>query len=143
MMPSPYILHSLALGEYCQLPFLQTAMCFFTHYVKEQLLTLLRGKSLAITASGTLEEDIEEGAKVHVEVSYGFIKLINQELDLCEYAGQVDLECPLKKGDLKLSKTVDLPNEIPPGKYNVVADVYTKDKETITCLKASVVFSRG
>ena len=38
--------------------------------------------------------------------------------------GEVDLECPLKKDDeVTLTKDVELPNEIPPGKYTVTADV--------------------
>jgi len=62
---------------------------------------------------------------------------------LCEQADKVDLKCPLKKGEMTLSKTVQLPKEIPPGKYTVLADVYTKDNEKITCLTATVFFKRG
>lgn len=72
------------------------------------------GKGLSISAKGNLTEAIEEGAKVHIQVKYGLITLINQETDLCEQVGQVDLECPLKKGELELTKDVDLPREIPP-----------------------------
>ena len=43
---------------------------------------------------------------------------------------------------ITLTKKVDLPKEIPPGKYLTTADAYTKDKSTITCLKASVAFHR-
>jgi len=44
---------------------------------------------------------------------------------------------------MTLSKTVQLPKEIPPGKYTVLADVYTKDNEKITCMTATVLFKRG
>ncbi|KAK8210188.1 Phosphatidylglycerol/phosphatidylinositol transfer protein [Zalaria obscura] len=101
------------------------------------------GNTLTITASGTFEEDVEEGAKVHLQVKYGLIRIINQEADLCETVKNVDLECPLKKGDMVLTKDVELPKEIPPGKYTVLADVYTKDNEKITCLTATVTFSRA
>lgn len=73
-----------------------------------------RGKTLSISAKGNLTEKVEEGAKVHLQVKYGLITLINQEADLCEQVGQVDLKCPLDKGELKLTKDVELPNEIPP-----------------------------
>jgi hypothetical protein len=63
--------------------------------------------------------------------------------DLCEDVKNLELECPLKKGELKLAKSVDLPKEIPPGKYTVQADVVSKDEETITCLTAQVEFKRG
>ncbi|KAK4993577.1 Phosphatidylglycerol/phosphatidylinositol transfer protein [Elasticomyces elasticus] len=100
------------------------------------------GKALNISAKGTLSEDIEDGAKVHLQVKYGLIRIINQEADLCEQVGQVDLKCPLKKGEMVLTTSVELPNEIPPGKYTVLADVITKEKDTITCLEATVAFHR-
>ncbi|KAK5011700.1 ML domain-containing protein [Cryomyces antarcticus] len=100
------------------------------------------GKNLTISARGTLSADIEDGAKVHLQVKYGLIRLINQEADLCETVKNVDLNCPLKKGEMELKKDVELPKEIPPGKYTVLADVFTKDGDKITCLTATVVFHR-
>ncbi|CAI4216948.1 unnamed protein product [Parascedosporium putredinis] len=106
-------------------------------------------------AIGEATKDIEEGAYVSLTVKYGLIRLISTTADLCEHLKDVDLECPIKKGDLSILKTVELPAEIPPlhstlanpfvsqGRYTVLADVYTKDDEPITCLQASVVFSRG
>lgn len=73
-----------------------------------------RGKNLTIEASGTLAEDIEDGAYVFLVVKYGFITLINQKADLCEQIKNVDLDCPLKEGLTSLTKIVGLPNEIPP-----------------------------
>ncbi|KAL9089480.1 MAG: hypothetical protein Q9159_002520 [Coniocarpon cinnabarinum] len=100
------------------------------------------GQALAIAANGTLREAVQEGAKVHLQVKYGLIKLINQEADLCDYVDKVELSCPLKEGDQKLVKSVDLPQQIPPGKYTVLADVYNPDKSKITCLTAMVEFKR-
>jgi len=100
------------------------------------------GKTLSISAKGNLTEKIEDGAKVHLQVKYGLITLINQEADLCEQVGQVDLECPLDKGELTLTKDVELPREIPPGRYTVLADVFTKDGDKITCLTATIAFHR-
>jgi len=98
------------------------------------------GQNLTIVAKGTLNEDIEKGAKVHLQVKYGLITLINQEADLCDQVKNVDLECPLEKGPMELTKVVSLPNQIPTGKYTVLADVYTVDKKKITCLTATVWF---
>ncbi|KAJ9620439.1 Phosphatidylglycerol/phosphatidylinositol transfer protein [Taxawa tesnikishii (nom. ined.)] len=84
------------------------------------------GQTLTIQAKGTFSEDVKEGAKVHLQVKYGLIRIINQEADLCDNIKNVDLECPLKRG-----------------KYTVLADVYTKDNDKITCLTATVVFHRG
>ncbi|CAK4031836.1 Phosphatidylglycerol phosphatidylinositol transfer [Lecanosticta acicola] len=101
------------------------------------------GQTLTFTAAGILAEDVDEGATVHLSVKYGLIKIINQNADLCDTVKNVDLECPLKKGDLTLTKDVDLPAQIPPGKYTVEADVKSKDGDKITCLQATVEFHRG
>jgi hypothetical protein len=57
---------------------------------------------------------VEEGAYINLQVKYGLIRLVNTKADLCEQIKNVDLECPLKKGKAILTKTVDLPKEIPP-----------------------------
>merc|ERR1712169_139566 len=75
------------------------------------------GNELVIKAKGTIKETIEEGAYVLLTVKYGLIRLI--------------------------TTSVDLPAEIPPGKYTVLADVYTAKDVQITCLTATVAFSRG
>ena len=72
------------------------------------------GHTLTIKASGHLLSPIEEGAYVKLEVKYGYIKLINQQIDLCENAGQIDLKCPVAAGDIIITKDVDLPKAIPP-----------------------------
>ncbi|KAF2201070.1 hypothetical protein GQ43DRAFT_372359 [Delitschia confertaspora ATCC 74209] len=100
------------------------------------------GKTLSIKANGNLKEVIEKGAKVHLQVKYGLITLINQEADLCDTLDNVDLKCPLEKGDMSLTKDVDLPKEIPPGTYSVLADVFTEKGDKITCLTAKVAFHR-
>ena len=80
---------------------------------------------------------------MHLQVKYGLITIIKQDADLCDTVKNVDLACPIKKGTTELTKEVELPKQIPPGKYTVLADVETKDKKKVTCLTATVVFSRG
>jgi len=87
-------------------------------------------------------EDVQDGAKVHLQVKYGLITIIRQTADLCDTVSNVDLECPLEKGKMSLTKDVTLPQQIPPGKYTVLADVVSKDDDKITCLTATVTFSR-
>ena len=98
------------------------------------------GQNLTFTTVGTLDKTIEEGAYVEVEVRYGFIKLIHQTYDLCEEIVKVDLQCPIKLGKQTITKNVEIPEEVPPGKYLVVARAYTKDDEYITCLTATIIF---
>ncbi|KAF2242358.1 phosphatidylglycerol/phosphatidylinositol transfer protein precursor, partial [Trematosphaeria pertusa] len=100
------------------------------------------GKALTIKATGDFKETVEEGSKMHLQVKYGLITLINQDADLCETIEKADLKCPLEKGEMSLTKDVDIPKEVPPGTYTVLADVYTKDGDKITCLTSKITFHR-
>jgi hypothetical protein len=57
---------------------------------------------------------------MHLQVKYGLITLINQQRDLCDTIEKADLKCPLKKGEMTLTKDVDLPNEIPPVRHTTM-----------------------
>jgi len=98
------------------------------------------GANLTIVASGTFSKDVEAGAKVFLQVKYGLITLIKQEADLCDQISNVDLTCPLKKGPMELTKSVQIPKQVPKGMYTVLADVYTNEGEKVTCLQATVHF---
>ena len=117
------------------------------------------GAQLEIKATGTVLEPIEDGAYINLVVKYGLIRLINQKADLCEQTEKADLKCPIEKGHLSVTKSVDIPHQVPPvspprpgsplrgtrltrpqGKYAVHAEVLTKDDKPITCLDATVTF---
>ncbi|KAJ2992784.1 hypothetical protein NUW58_g2048 [Xylaria curta] len=98
------------------------------------------GTQLVIHASGTVNAPITQGAYVKLVVKYGLIRLISTTADLCEQVENVDLKCPIEKGVLSITKSVDIPKEVPPGTYNVFADVYNDDDTPITCLQATVTF---
>jgi len=98
------------------------------------------GEVLTIEAVGTLTEDVEEGAYVEIQVKYGLIRLVSTRADLCKQVSNVDLECPIKKGKIVITKDVELPERIPNGKYTVFADAYTIDDKKIVCLEATVSF---
>ncbi|RKP25667.1 MD-2-related lipid-recognition domain-containing protein, partial [Syncephalis pseudoplumigaleata] len=99
-----------------------------------------KGKTLNIKASGTFSEAVVAGSYAEVEVKYGIIRLIKKQFDLCKEITQANLTCPIGPGELTLERNIDLPKEIPPGTYIVKAEVYTKDRRPITCLKAKVSF---
>lgn len=84
------------------------------HMLVHNLISVYSGQTLTIEAAGTLRERIEKGATVLLEVKYGLITLIRQTADLCEQIENVDLHCPLEKGDMVLKKQVELPKQIPP-----------------------------
>ncbi|KAL8780486.1 MAG: hypothetical protein Q9213_006446 [Squamulea squamosa] len=100
----------------------------------------VKGEALQIKAKGNFTEKVEQDAYINLSVKYGLITLINTKADLCEQMKEVDESCPLE-GAKDFTKDVTLPKEIPRGSYTVLADVYTKDDEQITCLKATVHFS--
>ncbi|KAG6034930.1 hypothetical protein E4U41_006294 [Claviceps citrina] len=101
------------------------------------------GKQLVIKAHGSVKKTIEEGAYIDLTVKYGLIKLLSTKADLCEQMGEVNLKCPVQPGERVITKSVDLPKEIPPGTYTVIADVFTAKDERITCLTATVRFTVG
>ncbi|KAI1386335.1 phosphatidylinositol/phosphatidylglycerol transfer protein [Hypoxylon trugodes] len=98
------------------------------------------GAELVIKATGTVYETIQDGAKVNLVVKYGLIRLISTTADLCEQVENVDLKCPIEKGVLSLTKAVEIPKEVPPGTYNVYAEVINYDGKPVTCLQATVKF---
>lgn len=100
----------------------------------------VKGENLTFIATGHLAQDVSDGAYVEVDVRYGYIRLIHQTYDLCEEVKNVDLECPIKKGQQVILKKVEIPKEVPPGKYSVVARAYTAEDVLITCLSATVEF---
>lgn len=99
-----------------------------------------KGKNLTITATGIVKEDIEVGAYALIRVKYGLITLIRMQIDLCEQTDKIDLSCPIRSGKITLERDIELPNAIPPGKYQAQADVYTEDGRPVTCLVANVKY---
>lgn len=75
---------------------------------------IISGKQLVIKAKGEVKQTITKGAYVQITVKYGLIRLISMKADLCDQITNVDLECPLKAGIMEISKSVDLPAQIPP-----------------------------
>jgi len=99
------------------------------------------GEILTVNANGTVRRTIEQDAYCKIEVKYGFIKLLNTKADLCEQIGNIDMECPIENGRMTIQKDLEIPKEVPPGKYTVHVECYTADDEPLTCLDASVTFS--
>lgn len=102
-----------------------------------------RGNNLTIVANGEVLHSIEEGAYVDVEVRLGYIKLLTQTFDLCDVMEENDVEgltCPIQPGVYDISKIVQIPNEVPPGKYTVLARAYTVDDELLTCITGEIIF---
>lgn len=101
------------------------------------------GKPLKISAKGSFSEKVGDGAYVVVIVKMGLIKLLHKTYDVCAEVPKVDRKCPFGPGNETFEHSIDLPKEIPPGKFNVLARVYTVDDEPVACVKGSVTFKVG
>ncbi|KAF9184689.1 Phosphatidylglycerol/phosphatidylinositol transfer protein [Haplosporangium sp. Z 767] len=100
----------------------------------------IKGEVLQIDAKGYLSEDIVEGAVINIIVKLGLVKLLVKQFDFCEESVKVNKPCPLLAGDQYLNHSVELPKEIPPGKYFVNIKVVNPDKKEVTCLNARATF---
>jgi len=103
------------------------------------LIFVFSGQTLTIEAAGTLHEKIEKGATVLLEVKYGLITLIRQTVDLCEQIENVDLHCPLEKGDMVLKKQVELPKQIPP--VSGSKSRYLQRRELMGLIRVNTLFT--
>ena len=50
---------------------------------------------------------------MNLQVKYGLIRIINQREDLCDQLQNVDTECPVGPGPVKVIKEINLPAQIP------------------------------
>ncbi|KAI9297684.1 hypothetical protein K502DRAFT_323162 [Neoconidiobolus thromboides FSU 785] len=100
-----------------------------------------RGKKLEIKASGYTSEDILPGSKLKIAVKLGLIKLIELNYDLCDTVKDYGLECPVKKGPVNVTTSVDLPNEIPMGTFIVDAVATSNEKKELAHIIAKLHFS--
>jgi len=101
-----------------------------------------KGQDLNVTVSGTVKEVVEEGAYALVQVKVGVIKILEKEIDICEEARNSDMElqCPVKKGEYTITQTAQLPKEIPPGKFKVTIQGFTVDEDPLVCVDIDVDF---
>jgi len=72
------------------------------------------GQTLNISAVAILKDDIEKGAKADVIAKYGLITMYKTSADICDNVNQIDLECPVNRGKLFITKSVDIPSQVPP-----------------------------
>ena len=105
------------------------------------MLTKYSGQPLSIKANGTLSKDIEAGAHAFVQVKFGMLTLIKQKADLCDQLSNLNMTCPIEKGPMNITREADIPEQVPKGKYSVIANVTTVDDEIVTCMESVVIFS--
>uniref|UniRef100_A0A1D1ZGK6 Phosphatidylglycerol/phosphatidylinositol transfer protein n=1 Tax=Anthurium amnicola TaxID=1678845 RepID=A0A1D1ZGK6_9ARAE len=109
------------------------------HYIEIRPDPPQKGQELTIDAAGFLTEVVDQGSYVDVVVKLGLIRLLQRRYDLCDEVTKVDKQCPLE-GYQTLHHSLELPKEIPPGRYIVDVNAFTPDHRKIGCLKVIVTF---
>ncbi|KAK9763242.1 hypothetical protein K7432_010272 [Basidiobolus ranarum] len=99
-----------------------------------------KGQKLRIQGSGVFSDTVGEGSYAVVSVKYGRIRILQMKFDTCKEIKQIDKECPLGPGPQSIDAEVELPKEIPPGRYTAHAQVYTKDGRQVACINGLVKF---
>ncbi len=79
-----------------------------------------------------------KSAYADVKIKLGLIKLLEIRLDLCNEIKNIGIECPLKKGDLNIVTQIDIPAELPPGKYVVHVTATNFDGLSVACFDVDV-----
>ena len=94
------------------------------------------GEEVTLDGKGEFTKKITSG-KVHTQILFGIIPIINRQDDLCSSVEQIDLHCPLE-GKKDIRKSFAVPKEIPPGNYVVRIDAVDQDNEKVTCISGKV-----
>ncbi|KAI9297371.1 hypothetical protein K502DRAFT_280586, partial [Neoconidiobolus thromboides FSU 785] len=78
-----------------------------------------RGQNVTVTITGTAQQQIIEGTKAHVIAKLGLITVIEKDYDFCKEIEEGSTKCPIQKGDNVIIKVVEVPANIPSGRYVV------------------------
>lgn len=102
-----------------------------------------KGEKVQVQFKGKLSAEITKGAKLTYSVKLGLIQLAKKTVDLCDTLGGLkdkDIpKCPIKAGDLSITKEQDFPSEAPAGKYTIKAEAIAADgKTTLICVQAEM-----
>lgn len=103
-----------------------------------------RSAPLTVKLRGYLVEGLEEGI-VKYEVKFGGFKLATGKLDGCDALKKESNlpQCPIESGSIDVTHTVELPWQIPAGKYIVhVFGERSSDHKQIFCLNLEIVIDR-
>ncbi|XP_065914201.1 putative phosphatidylglycerol/phosphatidylinositol transfer protein DDB_G0278295 [Dysidea avara] len=85
-----------------------------------------KGKNVTITGSGIVNKEITSG-EIKVVVTYNDIQLLDETYDACELLEKYGDQCPISTGNTTMSITVEVPSDLPDGKY--VGTMYGTDQD--------------
>lgn len=95
-----------------------------------------RGQQLTVTLRGHLAKRVAEGSVLELEVRYMRIRLIKQRMDVCQELDKVENApeyCPIEAGEKDWKYSVEMPQQAPPGKYNIQLNLRDQDDQQVWC----------
>lgn len=96
-----------------------------------------KGKNVEVNASITFDEEVT-GGKIEIKAKYGIIPVYSGTLDLCDTLKEVDMECPIKKGDQTIVVNEEIPDVIPGGHYTGSAKVTDQNGNELGCIDLDI-----
>jgi ML domain len=103
----------------------------------------VRGQPLTIAFEGDLAQPIEGSEVVTIQVKYGIIKIVDMTTSLCDELAKVEdiPQCPFAPGPWAFNHTETLPADIPPGRYTLTIEAYSKKfRKGIFCISGTFRF---
>lgn len=97
-----------------------------------------RAQFMSVRVVGTLKEALA-GGRFNYTVHFGIIPIVRDSLPLCE---ALELEpklpqCPLRAGDWDVTHQVELPPEVPFGKYTIKAAAWDQEGRQLFCVQGT------
>ena len=105
-----------------------------------------KGKMLNIEINGVLLKNLNKGAKLKVVVKYQRIRLLNKIFDLCEELDKTEnspIKCPIESGEKIWKYSVEIPNNIPNGMFNIDALITNELDEVFVCTTINLRFDEN
>ncbi|PJF17547.1 putative fungal zinc cluster transcriptionfactor [Paramicrosporidium saccamoebae] len=99
-----------------------------------------RSQMLSVRVAGNLATPLA-GGTLNYTVTFGIIPIVQDSLSLCDALALEPKipQCPLRSGDWDVRHEVELPREVPFGKYKVRAAAWDVEGRQIFCVEGTTV----
>ncbi|KAN0009655.1 hypothetical protein ACTFIU_006952 [Dictyostelium citrinum] len=97
----------------------------------------VKGQKVSIFAEGLLKDVISSGDVV-IQIKYNFITIIKETKPIC--SSDDPFSCPIQPGQYSHSIDVDIPSNVPKGKYSGHFVLIDQSSDEIACIDVSLEF---
>lgn len=105
-----------------------------------------KGKMLNVEVNGILLKNLNKGAMVKVIVKYQRIRLLKKIFDLCDELDKTEnseIKCPMESGEKFWKYSVEIPNNIPNGIFNIDVLITDELNEVFVCSNINLRFDEN